>query len=225
MRADELEQLERGADELGIALSNSQKEMFAAYSQELLTWNQRVNLISKRDETRIVTRHFLDSLTGLSHIPPKKGPKVADVGAGAGFPGLPLKIVRHDMLLTLLESKRRKVLFLRHLIEKLRLDRTQVVLGRAEEVGPGLDSFDVVLSRGIAGLPRLLPICFPLLRNGGTLIAYKGGGIAKEVAEARSVLEELGGGFIEVNSVALPILGRARTIILVRKQSTKWMVK
>lgn len=217
MTEDELEQLQRGAHDLGISLSESQRIMLDVYSRELLAWNQRVNLISKRDETRIVPRHFLDSLTGLAYLPNQKHPRVIDVGAGAGFPGLPLKIVRGDLMLTLLESKRKKVLFLRHIVERLGLADTQVILGRAERMHSELYPFDAILCRGIARLPKLLGICLPLLKKGGTIIAYKGGEVELEVTEGSALLEEAGGGVIEVNSVDLPVLGQARTIILVRK--------
>lgn len=219
MRADEFDQLERGADELGIVLSETQKEMFRVYFQELLSWNRRVNLVSRKDETRLITRHFLDSLTGLPYLTPQKGLRVIDVGAGAGFPGLPLKIVRDDLLLTLIESRRKKVLFLRHIIGRLNLHGAEAILGRAEGVGLELNSFDVALSRGVAKLSRLLRLCLPLLRKGGTIIAYKGGGVEEEVAEVLSVLEEVGGESVDVKRVQLPILGGERSLILVRKGS------
>lgn len=225
MREDELRELERGTDALGIALSETQKRMFKVYSRELLAWNQRLNLISKGDEARIVSRHFLDSLVSLPYLAPQKGLKVVDVGAGAGFPGLPLKIVRDDLFLTLVESKRKKVLFLRHMIERLELRGTEAILGRAETMDSQLDSFDVVLSRGVARLPRLLKTCYPLLKEGGTLIAYKGKRVEEEVAEARPVLRELGGRSIEVKTVDLPLLGVERSLVIVGKGSSKPIAK
>lgn len=212
-----LEQLEKGAAKLGIILSETQRELFRSYSQEILLWNLRANLISKRDEQRIATRHFLDSLTSLPHLPQEKGIKIADVGAGAGFPGLPLRIVRDDLHLTLVESKRKKVLFLRHVVKRLGLDGVEVILGRAEELTSYQNYYEIVLSRGVGKLTRLLRVCFPLLKKGGTLIAYKGGGIEEEVAEAVAVLSDIGGEFLEVKRVPLPTAGAERNLILVRK--------
>jgi len=150
-------------------------EWFQKYHDLIVVWNQRVNLISKRDESKIALRHFIDSLTLLRAVSFPENIRLLDLGTGAGFPGVPLKIVRPDIDLVLLESKRKKGLFLKQLIQSLDLDNTAVFIGRAEEILPGTTPVDRVCSRAVTTAETLLQWCAPCLKaNGGNIVALKG---------------------------------------------------
>ncbi|MFQ5771113.1 MAG: 16S rRNA (guanine(527)-N(7))-methyltransferase RsmG [bacterium] len=164
-------------DEIGLQLSDYQLQQFKAYYQELLRWNSRINLISKNDENRIVERHFLESCA-LSFFDEFIGQRlVLDLGSGGGFPGVPLKILNPNLILILLDSKRKKVLFLKNLIEKLKLEQTGVLCLRAEDAGQMSEyqnRFDIVLARAVAELSKLYEWAQPFLKPEGLLVAMKG---------------------------------------------------
>jgi 16S rRNA (guanine527-N7)-methyltransferase len=158
--------------------------MFGTYEGELLAWNKRMNLVAKGDESSLWTRHFLDSLIGWSlalslhpyHLP--HNPAVLDIGTGAGFPGLPIKLVWPEINLTLVESIRKKTLFLKHLVETLKLRDASVLNARAESLArdPAHEShYDCILSRAVTNLNNLIKLGFPLLKDRGRLIAWCGG--------------------------------------------------
>ena len=190
-----------GAAQLGIHLESRQIQQFEQYYRELAEWNKRANLtaIEGYQETQVL--HFLDSLTvclafqsvpdGLSGIS-----RVVDVGSGAGFPGLPLKLAFPHLELHLVESVGKKTAFLEHLTALLRLDGVTVHTGRAETLArdPALrDSFDMALVRGVARLSLLLEYALPFCLEGGSVVALKHGGLESELAEAEHALSELGG--------------------------------
>jgi len=172
---DEEQILIEGCRNLGYPLPPESVSKFRTYLDLLLSWNRRVNLFSKRDESRLVSQHILPSLAPLIVLP--QGPlRVVDIGSGAGFPGIPLKIVRPELVLALVESKRKRALFLRKVVEELALKEVQVIWARAEEVATDTahrDIYDWALARAVADLPTLLGYAFPLLREEGGLIAYK----------------------------------------------------
>jgi 16S rRNA (guanine527-N7)-methyltransferase len=173
----QVKQLQQGAQRLGIVLTKEQLEVFATYHQLLLDWNQRMNLISRADESRIVTHHFLDSLTPISHLEWPEEIQLLDLGSGAGFPGLPIKIVRPQVSLTVLDSRRKRILFLKKLVALLGLPSVSIICERAEALGcqeQYLDRFDLVTARSVAPLSKLVPLALPFLRRGGKVIVYKG---------------------------------------------------
>ena len=197
--------LAEGAKELGLELSHKQLAQFEIYYRELTDWNERANLtaITGWEDTQV--RHFLDSLTVC--LPFRETPdaspdsltgvaRVVDVGSGAGFPGLPLKLVFPHLELHLVESVGKKTAFLEHLVVLLQLDGVTVHTGRAESLArePELrDSFDLALVRGVARLSLLLEYALPFCRVGGRVVALKHGGIESELVEAKPALAELGG--------------------------------
>lgn len=171
---DQLEILQNGCRKWGIDLSPAQREKFSLYIENLLLWNQRINLVSSKDIGRLAQRHFLESLAPLKLIPIKEGEEVLDLGSGAGFPGLPLKIARSDLLLSLTESTRKKALFLQKMVDLLRLSQTEVLWKRGEElIGR---RWDLILSRAALRIDDLLPLSLSLLRRGGRLLAFGKGG-------------------------------------------------
>jgi 16S rRNA (guanine527-N7)-methyltransferase len=202
----------------GMPLSPAQLAQFAAYAAELRRWNERINLTAIADEEGIVTRHFLDSLRcalswGASPA------SLVDVGAGAGFPGLPLKILRPTLRLTLVESIAKKAAFLEHMVDLLGLADVEIVDARAEAAGRDpaqRERYDVAVARAVAELRVLAEYCLPLCRVGGRFLAPKGAHIESEVQAALPAIERLGGRLLAVETVQLPQL-EPRSLVVVEK--------
>ncbi len=221
--------LRDGARQLGLELTAEQLAAFDRYRAELIDWNQRFNLTSVAEPTAIDATHFLDSLSIVAALPHidrspgnawrQTGPAAVDVGAGAGFPGLPLKIVWPALRLTLVEATGKKCRFLEHLVTTLGLSDVTVVQARAEDFGqgPGRERFDLALARAVAPLPTLLEYTLPLLRIGGWLIAQKGHYPAEELTASQVALQTLGGSFHTALPVQVPGLEAERTLVLVAK--------
>ncbi|MDZ7343074.1 MAG: 16S rRNA (guanine(527)-N(7))-methyltransferase RsmG [candidate division KSB1 bacterium] len=164
-----------------VDLTAQQQQHFLQYVRLLLEWNQRIDLISPTDETRIAERHLLESLSLLSVWRFNLGASVLDLGSGAGLPGVPLKIMRPDLSMTLLEAKHKKALFLKAAIRTLQLERCRVIEGRAERVALNSDEkFSVVVARAVAALEKMWRWSQPLLQPDGVLLAMKGGDVEKE---------------------------------------------
>lgn len=160
---------------LGYPLPPESLSKFRTYLKLLLSWNRRINLFSRRDEPHLVFRHVLPSLAPLAVLPEGSFRSV-DIGSGAGFPGIPIKILRRDVRITLVESKRMKALFLRKVVEELGLEGTEVIWTRAEELARDpahRHSYDWVLARAVAELPTIVEYATPLLREGGGILTYK----------------------------------------------------
>lgn len=212
---EKLELLKKGAQGLGIALNEAQAGSFLIYLRELKTWNRKMNLTSIEGEKDIIIKHFLDSLTPLRFLSGVKS--VLDMGAGAGFPGIPLKIVLPDIQVTLLDSVEKKVNFLRHIIRTLRLKGIEAVSGRAEspELVQRLSgSFDCVISRAFAGLEAFITLGLPYLKTGGVLLAMKGPAVSEEL---RALGEIKGASLPEAFDVPVPLSDRVTTLVVIRK--------
>jgi 16S rRNA (guanine527-N7)-methyltransferase len=216
-----MELLEAGALAWGLELTAEQVQAFELYYTHLLAWQSKVNLTAITDYEEVQVKHFLDSLscvqvlTGLSGVW-----SCIDIGAGAGFPGLPLKIALPEIGLTLLESTGKKVAFLEHVVAELGLSGVEVIKGRAEEVGRQTEFreiFDVALARAVASLAVLAEYALPLVRVGGVFVAQKGGEVWQEVEAARSAIALLGGGLKEVRVVDVPGLDAPRSLVVVAK--------
>ena len=199
----------KDAVDIGVNLTDLQKAQFNTYLSELKAWNENVNLTAIKEDEDIISKHFFDSLSVLRAIPENTA-TLADIGSGAGFPGLPIKIARPDLKVTLIESVGKKADFLKHIIQILKLNDTEVVQARVEEIGrdPNLrEQFDVVTARAVATLSTLCEYALPLLRVGGVFIAQKGvmhpSPLEQEGTEGRSSPIE------EINSAqnAIAILG------------------
>jgi len=221
-----MEVLKAGAQKLGINFSSRQLEQYRIYYEELIDWNKKVNLTSITGYEEVQIKHFLDSLTVTLAMKPQHGDKpltVIDVGAGAGFPGLPLKITFPDMKLTLLEATVKKTKFLQTVIELLELRDAEIVSGRAEEAGHSpqyRERFDLVLSRAVAALPALAELTLPFCNIGGCVIAQKKGEIKAEVERARKAIDVLGGALREVKPVDLEELNDERYLVVIDKIRT-----
>lgn len=193
------------------------KEKLDAFRRLLLEYNERYNLTAITEEEEICCKHFLDSAAGESLFP--AGARVLEVGSGAGFPSVPLMLVRPDLSFTLIESTGKKCDFLSAVKEKFSLP-AKILHIRAEDGGrdPLLrEQFDVCCARAVARLNTLSEYCLPFVREGGAFLAYKGAGAAEEVAEAKRALSVLGGGEVKMCSYSLPGGMGERTIVFVRK--------
>jgi 16S rRNA (guanine527-N7)-methyltransferase len=208
-------------DLLGLELSGEQQQAFERYEQELLQWNEsRVNLTAITDPLAIEMRHFLDSLSVLrvAQLPPHA--RVIDVGAGAGFPGLPLRIVCPAIQLALLEATGKKVVFLEHVVKTLNLGNVKIVNARAEEAGHDptyREQFDLVLARAVAHMPILAEYLLPLCRVGGRCIAMKGESAAAEVGLAENALRLLGGRLVQLTPIELPHVAETHYLVVIEK--------
>ena len=212
----------RGATSLGIELTPRQVEQFETYLRELVDWNRRVNLTAIVEPEEVRRLHFLDSLSLYQVLSPLvvRDGRLLDVGAGAGFPGLPLKIAFPTLSLTLMESTGKKVRFLEHIIGTLGLDGVEIYHGRAEDLAhvPGLrGAFDVVTARGVAPLNVLAEISLPFCRRDGIVAVPKKGRIDDEIAEAARAIDLLGGRLLEARQVDIEGLQDDRCIVVIEK--------
>ena len=211
-----------GATQLGIHLTGAQLEAFDQYSRLLIDWNQRINLTRIIDPVDIAHKHFLDSLSLVQAIPLDLDSKFSliDVGSGAGFPGIPLKIVLPDFNLTLLEATNKKTIFLQHVVDQLRLENVTMLTARAEEAGrqpAQRGQYDLAVARAVAPLSVLAEYTLPLVKVGGWVIAQKGQHPAEEIKQAANALGILGGQVKHVVAVTIPGVSAARHLVLIQK--------
>jgi len=204
-----------GLRQLGLELNGLQLEQFLRYRQELLDWNTHINLTAITDPEEVLLKHFLDSLS-LLLVHDRPNVRLLDIGSGAGFPGLALKIARPDWQVTLLEATGKKVTFLRHMIEILQLKGIEAVHGRAEELGHNQQyraSFDVVTARAVASLPTLLEYAAPFCRVGGQIILPKKGDLSEELAQGKRAARQVGAVLKDDVPVTLPGLDDGRRLL------------
>ena len=217
-----MEILARGAEELGIRLTEVQLDQFQTYYETLANWNRRINLTRITGLEEVQIKHFLDSLTVVLAAPLQSDDtrRVIDVGAGAGFPGLPLKLAFPETELTLVESVGKKAGFLKEVVAVLGLEGAEVHTGRAETLAHDAslrENFDVVLARGLARLPVLAEYTLPFCRVGGMVVALKHGAIAEEIEQASNALRTLGGAAPWVHEVDVTGLTDDRVVVAVDK--------
>lgn len=210
--------LKEGAAEFNVVLDDEKIVKLMKYKSLLLEWNKKVNLTAIEDEKEIVIKHFLDSFS-ISPFIKNADSKIIDIGTGAGFPGLPLKISHEAPEIILLDSLDKRISFLKAIIQELSLKGISAVHGRAEDFGVKPDYrelFDVSVARAVAALPVLLEYCLPFVKTGGFFIAMKGSCI-EEVEASNKALGVLGGKIEEIRELSLPFSDIKRNIIIVRK--------
>lgn len=214
------DELTVAAAAFGIAFDERQSEQFERFYRLVSDWNQRMNLTAITDPKDFAVKHVIDSLTLLRAEPSLDGRRVIDVGTGAGFPGLPLKIFCPSLRLTLLDSLNKRINFLTAAVEELELEGVECLHARAEEAARSelRESFDVVVARAVARLNVLTEYCLPFSRVGGKFVALKSSNIAEELDEARAAIKILGGRLLEPIDVTLPN-GDPRSIIVIEKRA------
>lgn len=204
-----------------ITLTNKQLEQFETYYRLLVDWNEKINLTAITDPKGVAVKHFADSLSLLRYLNIKENARVIDIGTGAGFPGVVLKIARPDIQLTLLDSLKKRFLFLEDLISQLGLEAV-FVQGRAEEFGQNLsyrESYDLAVSRAVAQLNTLSEYCLPFVRLSGHFVAFKGGECEAEIQTSKRAVSTLGGKISALQSFELPFQGGNRTLVVMEKNT------
>lgn len=207
-------------DLLNIQLSRGQLAAMERYRQELAHWNEQHNLTAIQDAEKVRVKHFLDSLTCLLAMRGTPMEKVIDVGTGAGFPGLPLKIVCPDMRLTLVESIGKKAAFCQHIVDELGLAHVQVIKDRVELVGQDprhRERYDWAVARAVAGMPVLVEYLLPLVRVGGRILAQKGESAPMEVHTAERAIRVVGGHLKQIIPLELPGVAEERFLVVIEK--------
>ena len=205
---------------LGLRLTPRQIAALQRYETELLDWNSRMNLTAIRDSEGIRTKHFLDSFTCLSAWKDSPPARLIDIGTGAGFPGIPLKILYPSMQLTLVDSIGKKVEFCRHIVQVLGLEKVEILKGRAEELGQmkaHREKYDWAVARAVANMSILVEYLLPLVRVGGAVLAQKGESGPAEAHAAERAIRLLGGHLRQVIPVALPGVAEERFLVVVDK--------
>lgn len=216
----QLARLQSGASLLGVTLSPTAIGRFERFLREVLSWNERLNLTAAASAGQVEGLHFLDSLLPLVACAVPSGCRVVDVGSGAGFPGVPMKIVRPDLRIVLVEASRRRVAFLEHLRLALDLPDIEVMWARAEALGhePGFrEAFGLAVSRAAAPLAATCELCLPLVEPGGAAVLLRGPRVAGELDTARRLLGALGGAVESCVLRALPATDRRRAALVLRK--------
>ena len=212
--------LENVFTEMGLTFTDEQMELFAKYDDFLIDYNTKINLTRIIDPREVAVKHFGDSLTLLTQDVLPQGASIADVGTGAGFPGIPLAISRPDLQITLMDSLRKRIEFLRELIQALGITNVTLVWGRAEELGQTpqyRDRFDIVIARAVAPFRVLVELCLPLTKTNGVFLAMKGPKAEEEVEAATNALKIIGGKLIGTRIVVLPLLKEMRTLVHILK--------
>lgn len=213
----------QGMAELNLNVAETQVEKFSRYSALLKEWNEKMNLTAIVDDDGIAVKHFLDSILPLSCVDIPNHAKMADIGTGAGFPGIPIKIMREDMSVTLLDSLKKRITFLEEVGKEIELSDVEYIHGRAEEFGKNnkyRERYDVVVSRAVANLKVLCEYCLPFIKVGGIFVALKAEDIEEELNSAKAMIGTLGGVVEDIIEVPLPKSDITRKMVVIRKAKT-----
>ncbi|WP_166245809.1 16S rRNA (guanine(527)-N(7))-methyltransferase RsmG [Paenibacillus turpanensis] len=218
---DEVQRLFTGlTSDKGLSLSAQQLVQYETYFKLLVEWNEKMNLTGITEREQVYVKHFYDSLTLSFYVDLKNTQSLADIGSGAGFPSIPLKIAYPHLKVTIIDSLQKRISFLEHVSSSLGLTNVYCVHGRAEDAGvkPELrDQFDLVTARAVAKLNILNELCLPFTKTGGLFVAMKGSDPTAEIDEAKRSLKELNGKLVTVDSLTLPVEQSERHLIQIQK--------
>lgn len=216
---DRMIELKRSLEKWNIVISENQIIQFEQYYELLLEWNSFMNLTSITELKDVIEKHFLDSLTIANYIS-LQNKTILDLGTGAGFPGIPVKILYPDTDIVLLDSLNKRIKFLNNVIDKLQLKFIKAIHGRAEDLAHQTvyrENFDICTSRAVANLSTLSEYCLPFVKNGGYFVSYKASDIMKEIDGAKKAVNVLGGEISRIEELKLPDTDICRTLIFVKK--------
>lgn len=211
-------ELTKLASKIEIELSLDEIEKLYKFMYLLLEWNEKINLTAITEPEDIILKHFVDSITIRKYI--KSENKVLDMGTGAGFPGIPLKIISSDTYFTLVDSLNKRIIFLNEVCDKLKLDKIENIHSRAEELAKNKkyrEQYDVVTSRAVARLASLVEYMLPFVKVGGRCICMKGSNVDEELIEAKKAINVLGGEIEKVDKFLLPNSDIERNIVIIKK--------
>ncbi|RTR26050.1 16S rRNA (guanine(527)-N(7))-methyltransferase RsmG [Robertmurraya yapensis] len=207
--------------EKGINLSPEQMSQFETYFHTLVEWNEKMNLTAITDKPEVYLKHFYDSVSAAFYYDFSGPLHICDVGAGAGFPSIPIKIAFPELHVTIVDSLNKRITFLEHLAKELKLENVRFIHDRAETFGQNKDhreSYDVVTARAVARLSVLSELCMPLVKVGGNFVAMKAANAKDEIEAGKKAVTTLGGKMKEVHSFTLPIEESERNIIIINKE-------
>ncbi|TGB01273.1 16S rRNA (guanine(527)-N(7))-methyltransferase RsmG [Halobacillus salinus] len=207
--------------EQGIELNEKQQNQFKRYFEILVEWNEKMNLTAITDQEGVYLKHFYDSLTAAFHHDFTKELRICDVGAGAGFPSLPLKIAFPQLKVTIVDSLKKRITFLNHLAHELELDDVAFYHDRAENFGKNAkfrEGFDLVMARAVARMSVLSELCLPLTAKGGHFMAMKGPNLVDEMEDAKIAIQTVGGEVQDVFTFHLPEEDSERNIAIIEKR-------
>ena len=205
--------------EINIVFTEEQLQKFYQYMNLLIEWNEKINLTAIVEPKEIILKHFIDSLTIIKYIEPNKS--VIDIGTGAGFPGIPVKIMREDLDITLLDSLNKRIHFLNEVIQKLELKNITAIHARIEEFAKNKqyrETFDVATSRAVANLTTLSEYMLPMVDLKGMAICMKGSEISEEISKSKNSIKLLGGKIDKIEEFTLPKSDNRRNLILIKKE-------
>lgn len=212
--------MSKSAENVGLELSKEQYEKFIIYMRLLQEWNEKINLTAIVEDEEVIKKHFIDSIKAFKRDEFKKADTLIDVGTGAGFPGLPIAIMRKDIKVTLLDSLNKRVNFLNTVIKELKLDNVTTIHSRAEDGARDKrlrENFDIATSRAVANMSVLSELCLPYVRIGGNFIALKGPSVDQEIEESKGAIKILGGELIDICEVSIEDTELRHNLVVIKK--------
>lgn len=212
--------LDTAADNIGLSFDDKKYEQFIKYKDLLKEWNEKVNLTAIKEDEEIIKKHFIDSMKIFKFEPLKNAKKVIDIGTGGGFPGIPMKIIKPDIDIVLLDSLKKRINVLEDILYKIDINDVTAIHGRAEEFGVNpqhRQQYDAVVSRAVANLAVLSEFCIPYVKVGGYFLAMKGPAAEEEITAAKNAISTLGGKLEEVIKVEIEDSDLNHNLVVIKK--------
>ena len=210
--------LRKNAKIIGVNLNDNMLDQFYKYKNMVLDWNEKINLTAITDDLDFIIKHLIDSLTINKYV--ENGKTIIDIGTGAGFPGIPIKILNKENKVVLFDSLNKRIRVLENIIENLNIENVELIHGRAEETFKNIkyrEKYDIAVSRAVASLNVLVELMLPAVKLGGTCICMKGNNVERELEEAQKAIKELGGEIYKTEKIVLPELNLKRNIVIIKK--------